>query len=236
MNMIKIGFLNENGDIVAIQEVGSLVEVSGEPYIVEEIEGTETTLINEEQRINVNTEEIDGSVIEVNESDNTGSYKDEFMCLGESALGEVYCDVNDNVYLNEAKIEMYWPYRSKKGNKPVLVGEVKNDVVEFWDEKGKLQELEVDEFNKQYKKGSAEDLDLFEEMNETAGLDVKKTAVNGKTVTVWINDKKYSYEPTNGMSAKEAAAKFESIAKYSAGKALAWLKKNAETKDSYKKK
>lgn len=67
-------------------------------------------------------------------------------------------------------------------------------------------------------------------------LNVEKTAVNGKMVTLVINGKKYSYEPNNGMTAKEFAAKYQAMAKHSVGRALAWVKKNAITKDSYRTK
>jgi hypothetical protein len=234
--MIKIGFLNENGDCMLCPHKGDLVTVSGEPFIVEEVDGQNLTVIDEEGDYQASDFELDERVLEITESENTQKEVDGFVCLGESEMGEVYVDKDDNCYLLEAKVEMYWPYRSKKGNKVVLTGEKHDDMIEFWDENGKYHEMSVEEFEKQYKKSTAADLDLFESVtNETADLVVNKTAVNGKMVTVHINGKKYSYEPTNGMTAKELAAKYDSIAKHYVGKALVWLKKNAVTKDSHKK-
>ena len=72
---------------------------------------------------------------------------------------------------------------------------------------------------------------------DSKDLDVEKRATNGKSFTIKINGKKYSYFPTeeSGLTAKELGQKFEGIAKHNKGRALSWLKKNATTKDSYKK-
>lgn len=69
------------------------------------------------------------------------------------------------------------------------------------------------------------------------GLNINKKSTNGRAFTVEINGKKYSYYPTeeSGYTAKELGEKYTKIAKYSKGKALAWLKKNATTPDSYRK-
>lgn len=77
--------------------------------------------------------------------------------------------------------------------------------------------------------------DILEyEYNNTKGLtfevlDIIKPARSLPTgyVVVKINGKKYRYQPSMDLPINEFALKLSKIAKHSAGKALAWLKKNA---------
>lgn len=157
--MKKIGYLNENGDVVLTPQVGDLITVSGEPYIVESVEGQTLSLINEESHCEAVDTDVDVRTLELTESEESGTKKDNLVCLGESELGTVYADDSDNVYLVE-KVEMYWPYRN--GKEVVLTGEMHDGLIEYWDLKGKLHEVPEEEFEKKFKKGSAKDLDLFD--------------------------------------------------------------------------
>lgn len=57
-------------------------------------------------------------------------------------------------------------------------------------------------------------------------LAVSAVGMKGKTYYIEINGKMYGYEPLAGTT-DELAGKFAGMLKYSAGKALAWLKKNS---------
>lgn len=67
--------------------------------------------------------------------------------------------------------------------------------------------------------------DLYENLTVTLG-DVKE---DKGIFYLMINGKKYGYSesPIAKINVKDLAEKFTKIAKYSAGKALAWVKKNS---------
>jgi len=65
-------------------------------------------------------------------------------------------------------------------------------------------------------------------LNETANLSVVPVGVQGKAFAVKINGNQYSYEPKDEkVPVKDFGEKFVKMMKYSAGRALAWLKKNS---------
>jgi succinate dehydrogenase flavin-adding protein (antitoxin of CptAB toxin-antitoxin module) len=68
-----------------------------------------------------------------------------------------------------------------------------------------------------------------QELLETANLAVIPIGVKGEAFMVKVNGNQYGYAPTDKeMSVKEIADKFAKIMKFSAGRALAWLKKNSK--------
>ena len=73
----------------------------------------------------------------------------------------------------------------------------------------------------------ADDYDHFSDLFEN--LSVELGAVKDDIFFLMINGKKYGYSesPIAKINVKELAEKFTKIAKYSAGKALAWVKKNS---------
>lgn len=160
---------------------------------------------------------------------------------------------------NPEEGKVYW---NKKHDTAYIVVAVYPDQkdakkqVSYWNDEGTRLTCSIEDFKKNMVPSKdVDDYDIFEEcdtdegfeisedmheetLDETAGLIVDKKATNAKAFTVEINGKKYSYYPTeeSGLTAKELGQKYSAIAKYSIGKALAWLKKNATTKDSYKTK
>ena len=167
IEMKKIGYLNEEGDIVRIPVVGEAVKVSDEYYIVESVDGQMVGLLNEEDSFEVNEEEIDEDIIEVTESENTGKEKDGMICLGMTELGEAYSDGSDDVYINEGfsdKLEGEMVYRCRKTGKPIVTGQddPKKDTIMYWDTEGNHFTIKKSEFSKKFKAGKAEDFDLFE--------------------------------------------------------------------------
>lgn len=167
IEMKKIGYLNEEGDIVRIPVVGEAVKVSDEYYIVESVDGQMVGLLNEEDSFEVNEEEIDEDIIEVTESENIGKEKDGMICLGMTELGEAYSDGSDDVYINEGfsdKLEGEMVYRCRKTGKPIVTGQddPKKDTIMYWDTEGNHFTIKKSEFSKKFKAGKAEDFDLFE--------------------------------------------------------------------------
>lgn len=70
-----------------------------------------------------------------------------------------------------------------------------------------------------------------------AELDVVLKGVKGGKLMVEINGKSYGYTSKDDiLTPEELEEKVAGIMKHSKGRALAWLRKNAETKDSYRKK
>lgn len=61
------------------------------------------------------------------------------------------------------------------------------------------------------------------------GLDVNVLGVSTGEFGLRINGKEYSYAPvkSSGLTVYDLERKFKTIAKYSIGRALAWLKKNS---------
>lgn len=68
---------------------------------------------------------------------------------------------------------------------------------------------------------------LIELVDETAGLEVIPVGVTGNVFNVKINGTEYGFEALSGKI-DDVYKSFTGQLKYSAGRALAWLKKNAK--------
>ena len=66
----------------------------------------------------------------------------------------------------------------------------------------------------------------FAEIDEN--LSLSNLGVEGDVLYVMINGNKYGYKAPAGKDIEDLAKSFAGLAKHSAGKALAWIKKNAE--------
>lgn len=158
--------------------------------------------------------------------------------------GEIYM-VNEKLAKDSYPREgfVYWNKKHDKAYSVVAVYPKAKDEkkqVSYWDDEGKRYTSSIQDFqNKMVPSTDEEDYEIFEDCDDKVdeALVATPTAVNGKSLTIHINGKKYSYFPTeeSGLTAKELKAKFDALAKHNIGRALAWVKKNATTKDSYKK-
>jgi hypothetical protein len=82
-----------------------------------------------------------------------------------------------------------------------------------------------------------EEYPFLAEIEEAATLELSDISVKGSSLTVKINGKPYSYDlsPSIKGGAKEFLRKLEKIMTFSHGKALAFLKKNAQPTSSDEK-
>lgn len=201
----------------------------------------------------------EGDVIDMREADDAGNGAkiSTFEDLGEEADSYKVTEGGDIYLLNEAKLAkdsnpmegfVYWDKKHGTAYYVVAVYEKASDEkkqVSYWSDEGQRLTSSIKDFKaKMVPSNDVEDYEIFEECSTEGEVDdldeelaVAVTAVNGKMMTLSINGRKYSYLPNEGtgFSAKDLKAKFDAMAKHNAGRALAWLKKNATTKDSYKK-
>jgi hypothetical protein len=71
--------------------------------------------------------------------------------------------------------------------------------------------------------------DVYEEFAEIdENLSLSNLGVEGDILYILINGNKYGYKAPAGKDIEDLAKSFAGLAKHSAGKALAWIKKNAE--------
>lgn len=80
-------------------------------------------------------------------------------------------------------------------------------------------------------------LKTFEAFRVDENLDVKKVGMKGDAYHITINGHEYGYGEKEGTEHdfKTIVDKFEKILKFSAGRALQWLKKNTVLKSGSKK-
>jgi hypothetical protein len=108
------------------------------------------------------------------------------------------------------------------------------------DTKGK-KNIKQGEGTKEYHKLYSEDvneseiLEIYEEFGLEENLVVNPLDITKDFFYVSINGNTYGYEAKGGGNIEDIAKTFKGMLKYSAGKALAWLKKNANLASGSKK-
>ena len=99
-------------------------------------------------------------VVEYNNDFYVISEEDGKRCLM-NEHGTVYLSEEEIDKLCEEQVEEYAPYRDKKTDDIVMTGEIDEGKVVYWDTDNMEHTMSVKEFLGKYKKGTAKDLDVF---------------------------------------------------------------------------
>lgn len=100
-NFTYIGYLNEDGDVVISPRVGEAVQVGGQFYVVESVDGSYVSILNEEESKEVAAGSIETETVSLDICESMGTECKGMICVGSYEGREVYSDENDSVFMKD---------------------------------------------------------------------------------------------------------------------------------------